>query len=67
VIAGTILTLDLGKYKTVARLATGDPTTARFDSLTTDRQHLRQLFARQWSSVYLSDQIASSLPLGSVK
>jgi transposase len=40
----TILALDLGKYKSVACLYTGDPDAARFQTLTTDRAHLRQLF-----------------------
>jgi transposase len=44
--AGTILALDLGKYKSVACAYTDDPTTARFESLTTDLQHLRKLFAK---------------------
>jgi transposase len=40
----TILALDLGKYKSVACTYAGDPDDARFQSLTTDRDHLRQLF-----------------------
>ncbi len=45
--ARTILALDLGKYKTVACAC--DPATAqaRFDALTTSREHLRKLFARE--------------------
>jgi transposase len=39
-----ILALDLGKYKSVACLYAGDPDSARFQTLTTDRDHLRQLF-----------------------
>jgi len=39
-----ILALDLGKYKSVACLYAGDPDSARFLSLTTDRDHLRRLF-----------------------
>src|SRR5262245_16616145 len=42
---GLILALDLGKYKTVACAYAGDPSTARFETLTTDREHLRKLFA----------------------
>jgi transposase len=44
--ARTILALDLGKYKTVA-CAYDDTTQPRFDTLTTSREHLRKLFARQ--------------------
>jgi transposase len=44
--AGLILALDLGKYKTVACAYRGEPAAARFESLTTDREHLRKLFAR---------------------
>jgi transposase len=40
----TILALDLGKYKSVACAYAGDPDSARFQTLTTDRDHLRQLF-----------------------
>jgi hypothetical protein len=40
----TILALDLGKYKSVACTYAGDPADARFQSLTTDRAHLRRLF-----------------------
>src|SRR5262245_15819803 len=43
---GVILALDLGKYKSVACTYTGDPATARFTTLTTDRTHLRQLFRK---------------------
>ena len=43
---GLILALDLGKYKTVACAYTGSPDTARFESLTTDRDRLRKLFAK---------------------
>jgi transposase len=42
----TILALDLGKYKSVACLYTGDPATATFLTLTTDRDRLRKLFAK---------------------
>src|SRR5262249_60468867 len=44
--AGPILALDLGKYKSVACAYPGDPADARFESLTTDREHLRKLFAK---------------------
>ena len=44
--ARTILALDLGKYKSVACLSTGDPATATFLSLVTDRDRLRRLFAK---------------------
>src|SRR5206468_1468111 len=47
----TILALDLGKYKSVACAYQGGPAEARFDSLTTDRQHLRALFARHRPAV----------------
>src|SRR5262249_34161977 len=49
--AGPILALDLGKYKSVACAYPGDPADARFESLTTDRQHLRKLFARHRPAV----------------
>jgi hypothetical protein len=42
--ADTIVALDLGKYKSVACANRGDADAARFQSLTTDRDHLRQLF-----------------------
>ena len=45
--AGTILALDLGKYKTVACAYDPGTTQARFDTLTTSREHLRKLFARE--------------------
>jgi transposase len=44
--ARTILALDLGKYKSVACLYTGDPATATFLTLVTDRDRLRKLFAK---------------------
>jgi transposase len=50
--AGLILALDLGKYKSVACAydrAAG--TAARFESVTTDREHLRRLFARHRPAV----------------
>ena len=49
--AGTILALDLGKYKSVACAYSGDPDAARFESLTTDRDHLRRLFAKHRPAV----------------
>jgi transposase len=45
--ARTILAIDLGKYKSVACLYSGDPAQTRFRTLTTDRQHLRQFFAQR--------------------
>ncbi len=45
--AGTILALDLGKYKTVACAYDPGTAQARFDTLTTSRQQLRKLFARE--------------------
>ena len=45
--SGLILALDLGKFKSVAcALDQNNPDATRFESLTTDRQHLRQLFAK---------------------
>ena len=41
--ADLILALDLGNYKTVACAYPGAPAAARFESLTTDRDHLRKL------------------------
>src|SRR5262245_2546753 len=49
--AAAILALDLGKYKSVACAYHGDPAAARFDSLTTDRHHLRRLFAQHRPAV----------------
>jgi transposase len=44
---GTILALDLGKFKSVACVYDrANPVEARFDSVTTSRQNLRQLFAK---------------------
>jgi transposase len=45
--AGTILALDLGKYKTVACAYGPGTPEPRFDTLTTSREELRKLFARQ--------------------
>jgi transposase len=44
--SGTIVAIDLGKYKSVACIYSGDPATAQFTSLPTDRDHLRKLFAK---------------------
>src|SRR5947209_7196930 len=44
--AGTIVAIDLGKYKSVACAYAGDPATAAFTSFSTDRDHLTKLFAR---------------------
>jgi transposase len=41
--AGTILALDLGKYKSVSCLYAGSPDSARFDSFPTDRTRLHKL------------------------
>ncbi|HEV3259558.1 MAG TPA: IS110 family transposase [Gemmataceae bacterium] len=45
--ARTILALDLGKYKTVACACDQATAPARFDTLTTSREQLRKLFARE--------------------
>jgi transposase len=58
--AATILALDLGKYKTVACAYTGSPDTAGFESLTTDREHLRKLFARHRPAVVVFEACALS-------
>jgi transposase len=58
--AATILALDLGKYKTAACAYTGSPDTARFESLTTDRGHLRQLFAKHRPAVVVFEACALS-------
>jgi transposase len=42
----TILALDLGKFKSVACAYKGDPATAAFTSVPSDRDHLKKLFAR---------------------
>jgi transposase len=54
----TIVAIDLGKYKSVACLYQGDPAGARFESLTTDRQHLRQLFAQHRRAVVVIEACA---------
>jgi transposase len=56
--AGLILALDLGKYKTVACAYAGDPAAARFESLTTDREHLRRLFAKHRPAVVVFEACA---------
>ena len=55
---GLILALDLGKYKTVACAYPGDPATARFESLATDRDHLRKLFAKHRPAVVVLEACA---------
>ena len=49
--ARTILALDLGKYKSVACAYDPDTAEARFDTLTTSREELRKLFARERPAV----------------
>jgi transposase len=56
----TILAVDLGKYKSVACLYRGSPDGARFETLTTDRQHLRQLFAKHRPGVVVIEACALS-------
>src|SRR3954447_296170 len=58
--AGLLLALDLGKYKTVACAYQGDPAAARFESLTTDRDHLRKLFAKHRPAVVVFEACALS-------
>src|SRR5689334_25317185 len=59
--AGLILALDLGKYKTVAcAYPAADPAAARFESLTTDRDHLRKLFAKYRPAVVVFEACALS-------
>ena len=55
-----ILALDPGKYKTVACAYPGDPVAARFESLTTNCQHLRQLFAMHRPAVVVFEACALS-------
>ena len=57
---GLILALDLGKYKTVACAYAGDPAAARFESLTTDRDRLRKLFAKYRPAVIVFEACALS-------
>jgi transposase len=42
----TIVAIDLGKYKSVACVYSGDPAAATFTSFPTDREHLKKLFAK---------------------
>jgi hypothetical protein len=56
--AGTILALDLGKYKSVACAYAGDPAAARFDTITTSRDELRKLFARRRPAVVVFEDCA---------
>ncbi|HKB35472.1 MAG TPA: IS110 family transposase [Gemmataceae bacterium] len=56
--ADTILALDPGKYKTVACAYRGDPVSARFETLTTDREHLRRLFAKHRPAVVVFEACA---------
>ncbi len=56
--AAPILAIDLGKYKSVACAYAGDPATARFESLTTDRAHLRTLFAKHRPAVVVIEACA---------
>ena len=55
---GLILALDLGKYKTVACVYPADPAAARFESLTTDRDRLRKLFAEYRPAVVVLEACA---------
>jgi transposase len=56
----TILALDLGKYKSVACAYDGDPATARFYTLNTTREELRQLFERHRAAVVVVEACALS-------
>jgi transposase len=56
--AGTILALDLGKYKSVACAYPGSPEGARFDTITTSRDELRKLFARHRPAVVVIEACA---------
>jgi hypothetical protein len=56
--ARVIVALDLGEYKSVACAYRGDPADARFDTLTTDRDHLRKLFARHRPAVVVIEACA---------
>jgi transposase len=58
--AGLILALDLGKYKTVACAYAGDPAAARFESLITSRDRLRQLFTKHRPAVVVVEACALS-------
>jgi hypothetical protein len=48
-------------FRSVGRYA-GDPAAARFEALTTDRDQLRQLFARHRPAVVVIEACALSLP-----
>jgi transposase len=48
---GTILAIDLGKYKSVACDYSQNPVQATFTTFPTDREHLRKLFAKHRPSV----------------
>jgi transposase len=49
---GTILALDLGKFKSVACVyERAQPAAPRFEAVTTSRQHLRQLFTKYTPAV----------------
>jgi transposase len=56
--SGTILALDLGKYKSVACAYDRATAQARFDTLTTSRAELRQLFARHRPGVVVIEACA---------
>jgi transposase len=58
--AGTILALDLGKYKTVACAYDRATAQARFDTLTTSRDQLRKLFERHRPAVVVFEACALS-------
>jgi transposase len=48
---GIIVAIDLGKYKSVACVYSGDPATASFTSFPTDRDRLAKLFAKHQPAV----------------
>lgn len=58
VTTGTILALDLGKYKTVACVYDRATASARFDSFTTSRHELRQRFEQHRPSVVVIEACA---------
>jgi transposase len=58
--AGPILALDLGKYKTVACAYDRATAQARFDTVPTDRDHLRKLFAKDRPGVVVCEACALS-------
>src|SRR5262245_4397436 len=55
---GLILALDLGKYKTVACAYDRSTGAATFETLTTSRDALRQLFARRRPAVAVIEACA---------